>query len=134
MNYYDNAEAYHNRGIDWDLFACLEDNPQAFAVDDIERVLAVREGEPDYGDWAWVLRLKDGRCAYLQGGCGYTGWDCQSWAWSQFAATPEEAAGLCFSEFYGGWGPATTTHLLAQLAEGKAATWRERKDREFGLE
>ena len=79
MNYYDDRSAYEARGIDWDLVACLQYNAQdGFTVADIAKVLAVVEGENDGADWRWVLRLNDGRFVFLQGGCDYTGWDCQS--------------------------------------------------------
>ena len=73
--YYDGADEWIERGIDRDLFCCLEYSPQEFVVDDIKEVLAVHEGMNDEDDWHWVLRLNDGRYAYLGGGCDYTGWD-----------------------------------------------------------
>lgn len=64
------------RGIDYDLAACLNYNPQdTFGIDDIAEVLAVVEGENEVDDWRWVLRLTDERFMFLQGGCDYTGWD-----------------------------------------------------------
>lgn len=79
------------RGIDYDLNACLEYNPQAFSLDDIAMVLAVHQGVNDKDSWRWILQLSDGRYVFLLGGCDYTGWDCQSWAESHFAPTPEKA-------------------------------------------
>ncbi len=61
--------------IDYDLRACLEYNPQTFGVDEIQKIHAVWEGENDSDSWRWVLQLKDGRFAFLQGWCDYTGWD-----------------------------------------------------------
>jgi hypothetical protein len=93
MSYFDNEQEYHNRGIDYDLHGCLKYNPQdTFAVGDIDRVLAVWEGDNDGDDWRWILALKDGRFVFLQGGCNYTGWDCLSWATYAFADAPEQAA------------------------------------------
>lgn len=79
-------------GLDGDLQSCLQYNPQGFALRDIEKVLAVYEGENDGEDWSWILKLKDGRIALLVGGCDYTGWDCQSSADTSFHASPEGAA------------------------------------------
>ncbi len=78
MNFYDNPAAYAKRGIDYDLFACLEYNPQNDAeywVGDIKEVLAVFQGERDERNWRWVLELHDTRFVFLEGGCDYTGWD-----------------------------------------------------------
>ena len=76
MNFYDNPAAYAKRGIDYDLHACLEYNPQeTFTVLDIKEVRAVYEGCNDERDWRWVLELHDSRFVFLQGGCDYTGWD-----------------------------------------------------------
>ena len=65
MSYYDKPEEYAALGIDYDLYACLEYNPQdGFALDDIQRVLAVYEGEHDGADWRWILSLPEGRSVY----------------------------------------------------------------------
>jgi hypothetical protein len=143
--------------IDYDLCACLEYNVQpGFNADDIEKVLAVWEGQNDGDDWRWVLQLKDGRFVFLQGGCDYTGWDCQSWATSVFAETPEDAAKFALGDFETVEGQFPTNaglghmlnilsgsyannfnevyqSLLVQLTEGKTKTWREQKDEEFGI-
>jgi len=63
------------KGIDYDLRACLEYNAQPFDIPDIERVLAVVEGERDEAAWHWLLKLSGDRYAYLTGRCDYTGWD-----------------------------------------------------------
>jgi hypothetical protein len=62
-------------GIDYDLDACLEYNPQDFQLEDITEVFAIVEGEADEFDWHWLLGLDNGTFAYLTGGCDYTGWD-----------------------------------------------------------
>lgn len=159
MNYYDMAQEERERsGIDYDLYACLEYNPQgAFTVKDIDRVLAVFEGKNDEEDWRWVLLLKDGRYVFLQGGCDYTGWDCQSWASHTFAETPEEAAhkalggevpvseenhpanaglghmlGLLKGDYMDKAHEAYAS-LMTQIANGKNTTWREQQDKTEGL-
>ena len=144
------------RGIDYDLASCLEFNPQPFTTNDIEKVLAVYEGENDGDDWQWVIALKDGRFTFLQGGCDYTGWDCQSWATSAFYATAEEAARGALGDitveaskgpYTAGLGHMITILsgeymsnakeiyylLMQQLLGGKFETWREKMDKEFGL-
>lgn len=148
MNYW--SEDYKNRGIDSDLDNCLVFNPQSFTADDIERVLAVHVGENDGDDWRWVMKLKDGRFAFVQGGCDYTGWDCQSWAASAFADTPEEAAEYALGNFtVGDKGPQSAglghminllfgsyagnfeevkNELLQQIATTKNKTWHEIMD------
>lgn len=70
-------------GLDYDLQACLEYNPQAgYTVEEIAKVCAVIEGERDEASWHWILLLNDapgrdvsGRYVYLTGSCDYTGWD-----------------------------------------------------------
>lgn len=141
--------------LDYDLTACLEYNPQpGIDLATIDRVLAVWEGENDGDDWRWVLALHEGRCAFVQGGCDYTGWDCQSWATSVICATPEEAAAKALGDVaVHGAGPASAglghslalltgrymenaaqvhADLVRQLAEGKEATWRESMDGPLG--
>lgn len=155
-SYYDIPQAERERrGIDYDLYACLEYNPQSFAVEEVEKVLAVWEGQNDGDDWRWVLKLSDGRFCFLQGGCDYTGWDCQSWASSEFKGTPEDAAKLALGELtIGDKSPMdaglghmlnamTGTYLdnvqqvydslMEQLTSNKLKTWRENTDSEFGL-
>jgi hypothetical protein len=91
---YDPEEEPVNRekGIDWDLHYCLENNPQpGFKLKDVEKVLAVIEGEHDGPAWHWILELTNGKFAYLIGWCDYTGWDCQSGAESVLEDSAEEA-------------------------------------------
>ena len=45
---------------------------------DVAEVIAASAGEDDGANWVGVFRLVDGRYAYLEAGCNYTGWDCQS--------------------------------------------------------
>jgi hypothetical protein len=144
--------------IDYDLQACLEYNPQdEFDVYDIKEVLAVWEGENDGDDWRWVLQLKDDRFVFLQGGCDFTGWDCQSWAISQFEETANQAA-MCglgdielkdsqpgpydaglghminiLSGEYMSNANSVYQSLLMQLNHGKDKTWREKMDKEFDI-
>lgn len=126
MSYYDDTEGYKARGMDYDLVACLEYNPQRFGPQDIQQVLAVIEGERDGDNWHWVLQLKpesavDGKWfAYLTGGCDYTGWDCRSGADSDFWLDPISA---CHGY----------SALLDQLGNGRSFTWREQMDAKLGV-
>jgi hypothetical protein len=124
MSYYD-SNVHTARGIDWDLWACLSENPQDFTVDDIAQTLAVFEGENEEEDWRWILRLNDGQFVALQGGCDYTGWDCQSSASSTRYPTIAEALGH-FKDQTDVW-----ASLDRQLAGAKDQTWHERTAQEF---
>lgn len=44
----------------------------------VEEVIHYRAGENDYSNWLLVLRLTDGRYAYVSAWCDYTGWDCRA--------------------------------------------------------
>lgn len=157
MGYYDlTDEQREAMNVDYDFIACVEYNPQPFNLADVAIVLAVWEGKNDEDDWRWVAKLQDGRFVFLQGGCDYTGWDCQSWATSQFAETPEEAAKFALGDLpiteqqtpanaglghligllsgdYGRNFTEVYQSLLKQIQEGKQKTWREQKDKELGL-
>ena len=50
----------------------------AWALDDVEEVVAADAGENDERDWVAVLRLTDGRFVFMSAGCDFTGWDCQA--------------------------------------------------------
>lgn len=156
MGYYDNEESYKAREMDYDLGACLEYNAQSFSDSDIKEVLAVWEGEHDGDDWRWILALNDGRYVFLQGGCDYTGWDCQSWATSVFENDPITAAKHALGDVPISQGnqpyQAGTGHmlnmlggdymknanevmesLLKQIERGKNKTWRELSEPKLGM-
>lgn len=143
--------------LDYNLADCLRYNPQrGISEDNIQEVLAVWEGENDGDDWRWVVALSTGKFAFIQGGCDYTGWDCQSWATSKIVDTPEEAANLASGEDlppgglldasgfghmlsilsgeYMSNGSQVAESLLNQIRYGKIKTWRESKDEELGVE
>ena len=61
-----------------------------FTMDDVKVVLASDEGENDGQNWIAVLELKDGRFAFLEAGCDYTGWDCQASGRAFLAASLED--------------------------------------------
>lgn len=56
--------------------AGCSDNP--VDASDLARVVASSEGENDVSTWVAVALLSDGRYAFLEAGCDYTGWDCQA--------------------------------------------------------
>jgi hypothetical protein len=149
------------RGIDYSLRGCLEYNPQSFTIFDIEKVVAVWEGENDGDDWRWIIKVtkecakqNGGRYVFLQGGCDYTGWNCQSWATSQFAKTELKAAHFALGEvklgdsnpYQAGLGHMLNIlggtydenfqkvydNLVEQIKSSKKKTWRETKDAELG--
>lgn len=45
---------------------------------DIKNVVAMDPGENDGPEWLAVFELHNGNFLFLQAGCDYTGWDCQS--------------------------------------------------------
>lgn len=156
-------ETMKNAGVDYSLSGCLEYNSQPFELTDIEKVLSVWEGENDGDDWRWILKLtkkasekfEGNRFVFLQGGCDYTGWDCQSWGKSEFAKTALKAAeisntapknatyqeavigmgmGRMISALSGEYMNNTNQvydSLISQLKKSKKKTWRELKDDEF---
>lgn len=44
----------------------------------VVEVVASSDGEADESKWLAILRLSDGRYAFLSAGCDYTGWDCSA--------------------------------------------------------
>lgn len=45
-----------------------------FGTVDIERIIAMSEGDNDGPDWILVVRLRGGKYAAVVAGCDYTGW------------------------------------------------------------
>lgn len=74
----DKYEEAEDRLNDWNLASAFEFNNCVIDISDVERVVAVKEGERDGENWVWLMKLKDKRYAVLEGGCDYTGWDCRS--------------------------------------------------------
>lgn len=63
-----------------DVFAADGTQDLPFLESDVAEPLAAVVEYGDYAEttvWA-VVRLKDGRFGYVNGGCDTTGWDCQS--------------------------------------------------------
>ncbi len=78
------------RKPDGDLQSAFQYNPQTeLNIEDIEDVRAAVYGENDGCCWYWLVKLVrrgspmanevvEPKYALLEGGCDYTGWDCQS--------------------------------------------------------
>lgn len=75
-----------------DIKYAFECNGLKNELDNIDMIVAEVCGENDGNDWYWILQMKDGTFANASGGCDYTGWDCQSYAYiNKGFKTAEEA-------------------------------------------
>lgn len=63
--------------VDSDLESAVEFNG-GLNLHDVLGIRAAVYGENDEADWYWIIKMKDGTWGLGQGGCDYTGWDCQS--------------------------------------------------------
>lgn len=45
-----------------------------FSREDVKQVISYDNGENDLEDWVALMQLWDGRFAYIEAGCDYTGW------------------------------------------------------------
>lgn len=61
-----------------------------FKREDIEEIVALSEGTNDEENWIAVFKLTDGRVAFLDAGCDYTGWGCREWGESEVCGTLED--------------------------------------------
>lgn len=80
MSFYDLSEEQQRAmNVDYDFVACIEYNidkkSDGWDLSDVERVIAVVEGEHDGASFHWIARLTGDRYVYMTGGCDYTGWD-----------------------------------------------------------
>lgn len=157
-----NAEKAKEVGIDYDLSGCIEYNDTGLDLVDFKKVMAVWVGEHDGDDWRWIIKLTSEAkkkygygFVFIQGGCDYTGWDCQSWATKSFAKTSLLAAkfalgnvplensspvdaglGHMLNILSGGYGDNFKNvydSLMKQLKSSKSKTWREGKDEELNV-
>ena len=65
---------------DWpEVFAvaCAEGSISIDPRKDIEEVIASIDGENDGLYWQAIIKLKDGKYAWISSWCDYTGWGCQ---------------------------------------------------------
>jgi hypothetical protein len=51
---------------------------EPFTRDDVVEIAYMDEGVHDEEDWLIIGKIKDGRWFYIEAGCDYTGWDCQT--------------------------------------------------------
>ncbi len=61
----------------------------------VVEIIADSDGEADEANWLAILKLADGRFAFLSAGCDYTGWDCRASGSLSYAPT---LADLCRME------------------------------------
>ena len=110
----------------FDLFECLEYNPQdGITEDSVCDLLAVVEGERDTANWHWVVALRDKKFALIIGGCDFTGWHCQSWAESFIGESAIECAQKDGN-------PGARDSLMNQIQSGvRIETWREVIQKDF---
>lgn len=54
--------------------AALTGDTSGFEIRDVAEVIARVDGENDGANWCGVFRLRDGRFAFVEAGCDYTGW------------------------------------------------------------
>lgn len=83
--------------IGYDLVAAVHNNPgKGLSWVDLEGCAVLYEltGDNDGPDWHWIVLLADGRHAYINGGCDYTGWDCRSSIDIHLAASLAECMAL----------------------------------------
>lgn len=69
---------YNKEESDDDIFYAFSNNNLGYLIDEIDSIIAEVCGANDELDWYWVLKMKDDSFMSAQGGCDYTGWDCQS--------------------------------------------------------
>lgn len=123
-----------NKTSNYDLYAALEENPQDSGItfQEITEILANIEGQNDGNNWIWIVALDNGKFAYLEGGCDYTGWDCQSSLDSTILNTPTDGIELVERDEKD-LELDIQTSLAIQLSKGKNVTWRESAGKDLGL-
>lgn len=65
-------------------------NTAPFTVTDVVEVIAADEGDYDRGEWLAVLRLKDGRFAFIKAGALTSEWGPDSWGYARVARSTEK--------------------------------------------
>lgn len=81
MNYYgltreQQEEQRKHINADDDFCRALECHPQPFNLHEVDRVLAVVQGDRAGSDWYWLVELLEPeRYVYMTGRCDYTGWE-----------------------------------------------------------
>ena len=76
MDDWEKYRAAEKRLGDWNLVSAFENNEDVeLKIEDIDKVVAVHEGERDGNIWIWLVKLCSKEYALLEGWCDYTGWD-----------------------------------------------------------
>ena len=70
----------------------------AFSRENVVHVVAMEEGDNEGPTWIGVFKLDNGRYAFIEGGCDYTGWDCQSYAEATVADTLDDLVRWALSD------------------------------------
>lgn len=78
---------------DYDFKECFK-YLEGYTLDDAKQILACVPGEADGPSWHYIVKLKDGNFAYVEGSCDYTGWGCQENGRGKVATTALKAAKL----------------------------------------
>lgn len=76
LDNYDWDQAFQISGVYRVLGSGVSD--ANFNREDVEKILAIEDGQNDGDPWIGLFKLRDGRYAFLSAGCDYTGWDCQA--------------------------------------------------------
>lgn len=74
----DMHDSYDHEMGSYNFWAGCKHNSHGNLYSATEKVLWEWTTGGDEPSFAWILKLKDGRFASVEGGCDYTGWDCQS--------------------------------------------------------
>lgn len=114
------TEKFDNNKDAWDsddikyAFQC---NGLSGHLPDIDVIVAEVCGANDEDNWYWILQMKDGSFKWAEGGCDYTGWDCQSHATisNPYNTAQEAVAALPISEYDNKPAEQIKKCLLAQL-------------------
>lgn len=85
--------------IDWNDYnwKCVLEEVKLDA-DNIVATPLADEGENDGDDWIAVVKLRDGRWAFISAGCCYTGWDAMARGRIEYAHTYHYLVRWCMGE------------------------------------
>jgi len=67
------GDACGEQHVDPVLFSKV--SKKGFSTEDVEVIISMVDGENDGPSWSGIFKLNDGRFAFLEAGCDYTGWD-----------------------------------------------------------
>ncbi len=72
------TEKFNSQEYGDDIRSAFDHNSLSAELGLIDVIVAEVCGENDGYSWYWILQMRDGSFANAEGGCDYTGWDCQS--------------------------------------------------------